>query len=235
MSVLYIATSFLAGFASFLSPCVLPIIPGFLVYLAGTTTGTVPKRKDVFIESIFFVLGFSLVFAILGVLLQTILHTVSVTVSTYLSYIGGAIIIFFGLYLLGLIKISYLDRNHAVQVNTNKERSRQLTAFLFGLAFAVGWTPCAGAVLGGILTLSLSAPASAFFLLLAYALGLGIPFLIVGYFSTEAAKLINRFGTKLAVVNTIFGILMILIGILVFTQNLALVANIGALNNIILK
>jgi cytochrome c-type biogenesis protein len=218
----------------FLAPCVLPIIPGFLVYLAGSNTGETPKRKDVFIESVFFVLGFSLVFALLGVLLQTVLHNVGASVQTWLSYVGGVLIIFFGLYLLGLIKIPYLERNHTIPVQTQK-RSRKITAFLFGLAFAVGWTPCAGAVLGGILTLALTSPVSSFFLLISYALGLGVPFLIVGYFSTEAVKFINRFSARLSIVNKIFGALMIIIGILIFTQNLSLLGNLDALNKLFLK
>lgn len=235
MDIFYFGTAFAAGLVSFLAPCVLPIIPGFLVYLAGTgSKGEAPKRKDVFIESVFFVLGFSLVFALLGVLLQTVLSQVGSQVQTWLSYLGGALIIFFGLYLARLIRIPYLERSFTPSVKPNHS-SRRLTAFLFGLAFAVGWTPCAGAVLGGILTLSLTAPVSAFFLLLSYALGLGLPFLFVGYFSSEATRIINRFGSKLEFVNIAFGVIMIIIGILVFTQKLSFLGNLEFFNKLFLN
>jgi len=106
-----IVGAFLGGLISFLAPCVLPIIPGFLAYLAGaSTTDTGSKRKEIFINSIFFVLGFSIVFALLGVLLNTLLEGIAYDVQTWLSRIGGVMIIFFGLYLVGLIKISFLEK-----------------------------------------------------------------------------------------------------------------------------
>src|ERR1043165_2425333 len=99
MNGLSISVAFLAGLVSFLSPCVLPIIPGFLAYLAGSTVGNEPvKRRDTFLSALFFVLGFSFVFALLGVLLNTVLASAAYSVQTWASRIGGAIIIFFGLY-----------------------------------------------------------------------------------------------------------------------------------------
>ena len=103
--------AFLGGLVSFLAPCVLPIIPGFLAYLAGaSTTDTGSKRKEIFINSIFFVLGFGIIFSLLGVLLNTILGNIAYDVQIWLSRIGGVMIIFFGLYLIQLIKIPFLER-----------------------------------------------------------------------------------------------------------------------------
>ena len=110
-------------------------------------------------------LGFSLVFAALGVLLNTVLEAVAYDVQIWLSRIGGTLVIIFGLYLAGLVKISFLERPHTFAVHTGN-RSRYTTSFLFGLAFAAGWTPCVGAALGAILGLAASAPGSAFLLLL---------------------------------------------------------------------
>jgi cytochrome c-type biogenesis protein len=235
MNSIYIFTAFSAGIVSFLAPCVLPIIPGFLVYLAGSTSSeSTTKRRDIFINSIFFVLGFSLVFALLGILLQTVLASAGFIVQLWLSRLGGIVVIFFGLYLTGLIKVGFLERDHKVAVKS-KFKSRYVTSFVFGLAFAVGWTPCAGAVLGGILALAASAPVSSFFLLLAYALGLGMPFLIVGLFTAQATHLIGRIGDKFKFVNIIFGILLILLGILVFTNNLSLVGNFDFINRLLIK
>ena len=152
MNQISITVAFVAGLASFLSPCVLPLIPGFLAYLAGTSTTGSARRREIFINSIFFVLGFSVVFAVLGVLLNTVLELVAYDVQTWLSRVGGLVIIFFGLYLTKLIKIPWLEYNHQLTIKT-KSSSKYVTSFLFGFAFAAGWTPCVGAALGAILAL----------------------------------------------------------------------------------
>jgi len=214
----------------------LPIIPGFLAYLAGSslTESEGNKRKEVFFNSIWFVLGFSLVFALLGVLLNTVLEGVAYGAQAWLSRIGGVIIILFGLYLTKLIKIPFLEREYKFAVRF-KFKSRYLTSLLFGAAFAAGWTPCVGAVLGGILGLAASAPGSAFYLLLSYAIGLGIPFLIVGLFAAQASKFFNQYGKVFQYVSIVFGVLLIALGVLIFTEQLNLVANFGFLNKFLLS
>ncbi|KND47111.1 MAG: cytochrome c-type biogenesis protein [Parcubacteria bacterium C7867-004] len=235
MDTIFLATAFLAGVVSFLAPCVLPIIPGFLAYLAGSTSADSPnRRRDIFVNSVFFVLGFSVVFALLGILLQTVLASIGGEVQSGLSKLGGLVIIFFGLYLTGLIKIAFLERDHKVLVK-KKFSSRYLTSFVFGTAFAVGWTPCAGAVLGSILGLAASAPVSAFFLLLSYALGLGMPFLLVGLFTAQATRFIDRYAGAFVYVNKLFGVVLVLLGILVFTESLSLVGNFDFVNSFILS
>ena len=227
--------AFLGGLISFLAPCVLPIIPGFLAYLAGaSTTDTGSKRKEIFINSVFFVLGFGIIFALLGVLLNTLLESIAYDVQIWLSRVGGVMIIFFGLYLLGLIKIPFLEREYKMSVHT-KFKSRYVTSFLFGLAFAAGWTPCVGPALGVILGLAATAPGSAFVLLLTYALGLGIPFLIVGAFTGQATEFINRHAVGLKYLNIVFGVILLGLGVLIFTQKLAIIANFEFLNKILLK
>ncbi len=227
--------AFLGGLVSFLAPCVLPIIPGFLAYLAGaSTTDTGSKRREIFVNSIFFVAGFGIIFALLGVLLNTLLEGIAYDVQIWLSRIGGVMILFFGLYLIGLIKIPFLEKEYKFGVKT-KFKSRYVTSFLFGLAFAAGWTPCVGPALGVILGLAATEPGSAFILLLTYALGLGIPFLIVGAFTGQATEFINRHATGLKYLNIIFGIILLVLGVLIFTQKLALVANFSLLNKVLLK
>lgn len=234
MDIFYLATAFAAGLVSFLAPCVLPIIPGFLAYLAGSPKeGAQNTRRDIFINSVFFVLGFSVVFALLGILLQTVLASVGTQVQGVLAKLGGAVIIFFGLYLVGLIRVGFLDANHQLTVK-KRFSSRYLTSFVFGTAFAVGWTPCAGAVLGSILGLAATAPVSAFFLLLSYALGLGAPFLLVGLFTAQATALIGRYEGAFTVINKVFGVVLVALGILVFTESLSLVASFGFVNSLIL-
>jgi cytochrome c-type biogenesis protein len=227
--------AFLGGLVSFLAPCVLPIIPGFLAYLAGSSTADIgSKRKEIFINSVFFVLGFGVVFASLGVLLNTILESVAYDVQIWLSRIGGVMIIFFGLYLVGLIRIPFLEKDYKLEVKI-KFKSRYATSFLFGLAFAAGWTPCVGPALGVILGLAATQPGSAFILLLTYSLGLGIPFLIVGAFTGQATEFITRHAKVLRYLNIVFGIILLALGVLVFTQKLALVANFDFLNKILLN
>src|SRR3989344_6312233 len=235
MDELSITFSFLSGVISFLSPCVLPIIPGFLAYLAGSSLqGTEVKRKSIFLNSFFFVLGFSLVFSILGVLLNSLLSDVAYSTQTWLSRIGGVIIIFFGLYLMGLIKIAFLEREYRFAVKA-KFSSRYITSFLFGAAFAAGWTPFVGAVLGGILALAAVSPGSAFSLLFAYSLGLGIPFLAIGLFASQASSVINKYAHILKYVTIAFGVVLIALGILVFTQSLSRLANFELINRFLLR
>ena len=219
-----IIVAFIAGIVSFVSPCVLPLIPGFLAYLSGTSTGQQGARAKVFLNSVAFVLGFSVIFALLGVLLNTILENVSYNVQTWLSRIGGIIIILFALYVLGLIKIGFLEREHKFAVK-KKFSVTYVTSFVFGAAFAVGWTPCVSAILGSVFALAVTKPGLGFVLLMSYALGLGVPFLLVGLFTTQATKLINRSATVLKYFNIIVGILLLILGILVFTNKLNVVAN----------
>jgi len=193
------------------------------------------QKRDwgVFINSVFFVLGFSVVFALLGVLLQSVLSSVSFEVQKWLGRVGGVVIILFGLYLLGLIRPRFLQREYKIEVK-RRFKSSYLTSFVFGAAFAVGWTPCVGAILGAILTLAVVSPSNAFFLLLAYSLGLGIPFLLVGLFVNQSQKFISRAGRWLRYINYVFGGILIILGILVFTNQLSRVANLAFASNILI-
>jgi cytochrome c-type biogenesis protein len=187
--------------------------------------GEQPKRDwSIFLSSIFFVLGFSIVFSIVGILLQTILAHASYAVSAWLGRIGGAIIILFGLFLLGLIQPAFLMTDHKFAVK-RRFNSYYLTSFVFGAAFAVGWTPCVSAALGAILALATTQATSAFLLLFAYTLGIGIPFLLVGFFTNQAQNFINKMGKWLTYFEYLFGALLIVIGIFVFTGELSKIAD----------
>lgn len=221
MAQLSFFISFIAGIISFFAPCILPIIPAFLGFLAGQKVEETSRWK-LFGHSFLFVLGFGSVFSIVGVLLNGILANVAYTAQSWLSHVAGVIIILFGFYLLGFIKPEFLQREHKFKIH--KFKSRALTSFLFGAAFAVGWTPCVGAVLGSILALAASMPGSAFGLLLSYSLGLGIPFLVVGIFAQEFIGWIQKHTTFLKYFNIVVGLLIVALGVLVFTNQLSLVA-----------
>ena len=172
-------------------------------------------------------------FASLGVILNSVLPQSASEIQTWFSRIGGVLIIFFGLLLTGLIRFDFLQREYKFAPRFQLA-SRKLTAFTFGAAFAAGWTPCVGPVLGTILTLAATQPGSAFTLLLFYSLGLGIPFLLVGLFANEAAGFIRRWTSTIHWVNVIFGFLLIILGIFVFTENLALLGNFSLLNKLLI-
>lgn len=223
-----IGIAFVAGLLSFASPCVLPLLPAFLAYLSGISATDLKKnnhvdRKTVFLNTLFFVGGFSLVFSLIGVLLNSILLSNSFVVNQWLSWIGGVIIIIFGLFVLGLLNIPFLQQEHKIHVQ--KKDGSFFSSFLFGSAFAAGWSPCIGVILGSILTLAITQPATSFSLLIAYTLGLGLPFLIAGALAPEALNWLAKHQSLLRYFNLITGIVLIILGILVFTGELAKYGN----------
>ncbi|MBI5004185.1 sulfite exporter TauE/SafE family protein [Candidatus Kaiserbacteria bacterium] len=193
-----------------------------------------PPARDwsIFFASVFFVLGFSFVFSLLGVLLQTVLSNSSYAVQEWLGRIGGIIIILFGLFVLGLFTPAFLKRDHKVAVK-RRFKSKYLTSFVFGAAFAVGWTPCVSAALGAILVLAATNATSAFLLLFAYTLGIGVPFLVVGLFTNQAQGFIDRAGPWLRYVEYVFGVLLIIIGVFIFVGELSRIANFAFLTDVL--
>ena len=234
MAEVTLVIAFIAGIVSFLSPCVLPLIPGFLSYLSGVSTSEArdsPKaRLVVFLNIIFFVLGFTIVFSIFGVLINSIFADAAFGIRTWLGRIGGVIIILFGLVLMKVIKMPFLEKEHKFKVR--KFRISYLTSFMFGLAFAAGWTPCVGAVLASILTLAAVSANNAFYLLISYSLGLTLPFLITGLFVSRMQDFIQRHEKALSYINLVFGIVLVMLGIMVFTNTLNLVSNFTPLQNV---
>lgn len=227
--------AFVAGLVSFLSPCVLPIIPGFLAYLAGSSLKDASThRRAIFLNSLLFVLGFSVIFAGLGVLLNSLIGNAAYQTQMWLARVGGVFMITFGLHLTGLITIPWLNREYKFRV-LKGVHSQYLTSFIFGAAFAAGWTPCVGPVLGAILGLAAAQPDSAFFLLLSYSLGLGVPFLLVGLFTQRASTWIHAHGKQLEWVKILFGAILIVLGMLAFTNQLSLLASFPLLNKWLLK
>jgi cytochrome c-type biogenesis protein len=186
-----------------------------------------PKKRDwnVFLSSVFFVFGFSMVFSIVGILLQTVLAHASQSAEVWLGRVGGVVIILFGLFLLKLFTPKFLERDHKMAVR-KRFHSYFLTSFVFGAAFAVGWTPCVSAALGAILALASTQASSAFLLLFFYTLGIGIPFLLVGLFTTQAQTLIDKAGKWLLYFQYIFGVLLVITGVFIFTGELSQIANI---------
>ncbi len=228
-----LALAAVAGLASFLSPCMLPVIPAFLAQLAGTSLDVSDlKRRDVLLGTVLFVSGFSAVFAVLGVVLGAVLQGAATEVLAWLSRLAGSIVIVLGLHLTGLLRLSVLDREY--RAHPGMLKTGHLPSFLFGASFAVAWTPCVGPILGSTLALATTQPASAFPLLLAYALGLGAPFLLVGLFPSRAFAVLRRHRKAAARLHVAFGAVLIGMGVLVFTNKLSLLANFQLLNEVLL-
>jgi len=236
-----ILIAFSAGLASFIAPCILPMIPAFLAYISGTTlteinndqkTGFKINKINIIINTIFFVLGFSIVFSTLGVLINSVLSDNINQFSNSLNGIAGIIIIIFGIFLILSTKINSLNKEKKFQIKNFK--SSYPMSFVFGLAFAIGWTPCVGPILGTILTLAATTPSISFTLLLAYSTGLGIPFILIGVFFSKSTKIISSMTKHLKYYNIVLGGFIILLGILIFTNQLAYIANFPLLNEIVM-
>ena len=237
-----LAVAALAGLASFVAPCILPMIPAFLAYISGTTLSDLNQNKgnntvtinrtNIVLNSVFFVLGFSVVFSTLGVVINSILADTVGGVIDVLNQIGGIIIVSFGIFLLLSTKITRL--NVEKKILPKRTKASFPLSFVFGLAFAAGWTPCVGPILGTILTLAATTPSVAFNLLLVYSLGLGIPFILMGVFYSRANKFIKIMSRHLKFYNIILGTFIIILGVLVFTNQLAYIANFPLLNELLL-
>jgi cytochrome c-type biogenesis protein len=236
-----ILVAFSAGLGSFIATCILPMIPAFLAYISGTTLSEIKNEQkskfiinkiNIIINTIFFVLGFSIVFSTLGVLINSIISENVNQITNSLNIIAGIIIITFGIFLILSIKINSLNKEKKFHFKNFK--SSYPMSFVFGLAFAVGWTPCVGPILGTILTLAATTPSISFSLLLAYSIGLGIPFILIAIFFSKATKIISSMTRHLKYYNIILGSFIILLGILVSTNQLAYIANFPLLNEIVM-
>ena len=259
-----VLVSALAGLGSFLSPCILPILPGFISYLSGTAANeakdsqtakteiesysygaasnsgseqpvTIKRsaRINIFLNTVYFVLGFSLIFAALGVLLNSVLVGVGNGFQHSLTSAGGLMIIGFGVYLISSTKLQTLNFEKKMMTRIPKFKTSYITYFVFGAAFAAGWTPCVGPILGSTFALAASHPAAACNSLLAYSLGLGVPFLITGAFFSRATGLIKKMVKHLKYFNLAMGGILVIVGILLFTNQLILLANFPLVNQVI--
>jgi cytochrome c-type biogenesis protein len=232
--------AFLAGIGSFFAPCILPMVPAFLAYISGTTLSEI-KTKDnvisinkanVFFNSIFFVLGFSVVFSALGVAVNSIFYENANQIVSEFNQIGGIIIRGFGTYMILSYKIRIL--NVEKKIFPKNTGAKFPVSFLFGMAFAAGWTPCVGPILGTIITLAATTPGIAFNLLLAYSVGIGIPFVLMGALISKSSKIVSKMRKHLKYYTVVLGIVIIILGVLVFFNQLVLIANFPLLNNLIL-
>ena len=214
-----LAAAFAAGLVSFISPCVLPLVPAYMSYVAGQSLESPARQVDTDERlvavgmSALFVSGFSSVFIALGAS-ATALGRLLLQHRYEANLIGGAIVILFGLLMLGLgNRLPWFQRE--LRFHPRVRAGRPLTPFVLGVAFGFGWTPCIDPVLGAILTLSAvqSTPSSGVALLATYAAGLGVPFLITAWFTRELASRMARLRRAGAVLNSVAGVILVLMGV----------------------
>jgi len=218
MSQVTIGLSFLAGLASFLSPCVLSLVPAYVGYLGGQSIGQKEQSQKLrtFLHGVVFAAGFSLVFIILGISFAA-LGNILQDVREILSKIGGTVVILLGLHMAGLLRIGFLEFDARVQT-AQSNRMGYLSSFLMGVSFSAGWSPCIGPVLGAILTLVLNEGniSSGAVFLSAYSLGMAIPFLIAAAATGWVTNLLVKQGKVMHMIEVVMGILMIILGLLLF-------------------
>jgi cytochrome c-type biogenesis protein len=226
--------AFIAGVASFLSPCVFSLVPAYISYLGGRSAASAQGREGenrwlTLAHALAFVLGFSTIFILLGLGIS-LLGGALVGIMPYLTRIGGLVVIIFGLHMIGIFRIRWLE--YDLRPQSTPDRSLGfVSSFLMGIFFSAGWSPCVGPILGAILTLSFTGGSilQGVTLLAAYSIGLAIPFLFAATQISLVTIAIRRYGKATRYVEIFMGMLMVLIGaMLLFTQGFGPLASLGA-------
>lgn len=210
------AASFLAGILTFLSPCILPLIPPYISYISGVGINELHHRHKYRIigTSLLFIAGFCLVFITLGIFASSMLGELFSL--AWVRYIAGGIVIIFGLHFLFHFQWQFLYK-HA-QFRLNHTHFGALAPFVLGISFSIGWSPCVGPILASILTLSVFNPTNALWLMLCYCAGLGLAFLLVAIFIDVSLQWLKKLTPFLRLIEIIAGVLLIVIGVLIMMQ-----------------
>ena len=218
--ILNLIIAFGAGLISFLSPCVLPLIPGYISYISGESLGDiVEKQKKIVLKTILFTVGFSLVFISFGAT-ASLIGNLLLEYSNVLRITAGIIIIIFSLQLIGILNLNFLNRESRFQ--TKNYSNNLFFPVVVGAAFGFGWTPCIGPVLGSILTLAAveSSIGKGIILLSFYSLGLAIPFVLSGYGISKFLAFSKNFRKNIRIVSITGGVILLITGILILTNKL---------------
>lgn len=236
MDISLIIPAFIAGVLTFLAPCTLPLVPGYLGFISGASLEDLkdPEKEKkarwkIFLNGLFFMIGFSAVFIIMGTLVGFIGATFLSPYRLWLGRIGGVFVIIFGLFMLNVLKIPFLMREKQFKAPAIFKQGKPTNSFILGSAFAFGWTPCVGPILGSILLLastSTSALQGALMLTI-FSAGLAIPFLLIAIGIGSASRYVKNISKYLNIVSIIGGVFLIFLGILLVSGNIGLLISYG--------
>ncbi len=222
--------AFTAGILTFLSPCILPLVPSFIAYITGIsfkdlkaedTAGDI--HKATIAHTLLFILGFSVIFVLMG-LTATMVGKALFQYQKFIRIGGGLLVILFGLTVSGVLKLGFMEKDARLQIHTKK--ATYLGSFLVGVTFAAAWTPCAGPIFGSILVIAGTEgnAGQGAKLLALYSAGIGVPFLLTALAINSFLKFFNRFKNVMGIINKVAGVLLILVGILILTDSLNMIS-----------
>ena len=220
-----VAVAFTAGLLSFLSPCVLPLIPSYITFITGLSLEDVQgSRRSALVHSLLFVAGFTMIFVALGAS-ATMLGRVLLAYREWIARVGGVLIIVFGLYLMGVFNVALFARER--RVHLADKPAGYLGTLLVGVAFGAGWTPCIGPILGAILTYNMSNPdiGRGVALLLVYSLGLAVPFVAAALAVPQFLAVFSRMRSRLMLLSRVSGALLVIVGLLMVTSYFTILAS----------
>lgn len=231
----FIISSFIAGLLTFLAPCTLPLVPAYLGFISGVSTKDLEDpekakaaRRKIFLNGVFFVVGFSIVFILFGTL-AGIIGQGLVPYRIWMTRIGGVLVIIFGLFMLGAFRLPFLQSDKRMKIPSFLTIGKPSSSLAIGGAFAFGWTPCVGPILGSILLLASTSTTAlqGALLLTVFSFGLAIPFLLVAIGFSHATKYIEKISVYLKWVSVIGGVFLIFLGFLLVTNNFSILIQYG--------
>jgi cytochrome c-type biogenesis protein len=229
-SLILLPSAFLAGILMFLAPCTLPIVPGYLAFISGSTAlgNDLNKKGRMVRNAIAFVIGFAIIFILLGVFAGSI-GGVLAQYKDFLSRLAGAVIILFGITMLGIVRIPFLSGDSHIRIPKFLKLGSPHSSALIGALFALGWSPCIGPILGTVLFVASSSATalSGALLLAAFSFGLGLPFILSAIFMEQAETLFSRMGTLTVGLSRIGGVILILLGVLMLLGDMGLLVTWG--------
>lgn len=231
MEISLIIPTFVAGLLTFLAPCTLPLVPGFLAFISGVSPAELEKgdvfdtaHRRVLLNGVLYVLGFSVVFILLGSLFG-LGASFLIEYQILMQRLGGIIVILFGLYMLGVLNMqlfTFLDTEKKIHASHLIHPGKPFSSFLFGSTFALGWSPCIGPILGSVLLLASTSATvvQGAFLLAIFSFGLGLPFIIMAATIGHAMKALKQLQTYLGVISKIAGVFLLILGMMLLTDTL---------------
>ncbi len=238
MNEVNVVVAFGAGMLSFLAPCVIPLLPVYVSFISGVSVSELTKKQPfekyflrVLVNSLFFIIGFTFVFVALGFGATTLARTL-VSYRQQMLQLGGALIFLFGVLILGGDRIKITQREFSWLPPTGVRKIRFLGPFTFGISFALAWTPCVGPILGAVLTLAATSPDyfASIILLVAYSLGITLPFLVLGLTLGSSYRLLHQIGRAASLLNLIAGMMLIGLGILMILGKLTVLTSFFVIN-----